>query len=199
VSTARLEAFSDGVLAIAVTLLVLDIRVPDPSGHGSLAHRLGTEWPHYTAYAVSFLTIGVIWINHHAMVRRMARADHTVLVLNLVLLLTIGLLPFTTALMAEYVQRSSGEHLAAAIYAGSFLVMALAFFSMQRYLLYGSSNLAADRIDERLRRRIAWRNFAGLVPYALAVAVAPLSSYATLILCGAVALFYALPQTTADA
>lgn len=199
VSTARLEAFSDGVLAIAVTLLVLDIRVPDPAGGGSLAHRLGAQWPHYAAYAVSFLTIGVIWINHHAMVRRMARADHTVLVLNLLLLLTIGVLPFSTALMAEYVQRSSGQHLAAAIYGGSFLLMSIAFFSMQRYLLYGSGNLLEARIDERLRRRIAWRNFAGLTPYAIAVAVAPLSPYATLILCGAVALFYALPQTTADA
>ena len=197
-STARLEAFSDGVLAIAITLLVLDIHVPDPAQRGSLASRLGSQWPHYAAYAVSFLTIGVIWINHHAMLRRMARADHTVLVLHLVLLLTIGVLPFTTALMAEYVRRSSGEHLASAVYAGSFLLMAIAFFTMQRYLLYGRGSLLRDHIGETARKRIARQNFAGLLPYAIATAVAPLSSYATLAICAAVAVFYALPQTTAE-
>jgi uncharacterized membrane protein len=198
VSTARLEAFSDGVLAIAITLLVLDIQVPDPAKPGSLASRLGSEWPHYVAYAVSFLTIGVIWINHHAMIRRMARANHTVLVLNLVLLLTVGVLPFTTALMAEYVRRPNGQDLASAIYAGSFLLMSIAFFSMQRYLVYGKGGLLSDHIDERARRRVARRNVAGLLPYAIATAVAPLSAYATLAICGAVAVFYALPQTTAE-
>ena len=66
----RLEAFSDGVFAIAITLLVLDIHVPDPTATASLAAALGDQWPSYVAYAVSFLTIGIIWINHHAMIRR---------------------------------------------------------------------------------------------------------------------------------
>jgi uncharacterized membrane protein len=198
VSTGRLEAFSDGVIAIAITLLVLNIHVPAPETTRSLAAQLGHQWPEYVAYAVSFMTIGVIWINHHAMLRRLARANHTVLVLNLLLLLTLGLLPFSTALMAVYVHADHGQHLAAAISAGSFLLMAVAFFTMQHYLLFGGGDLVHERIDEQSRRRIAYRNRAGLVPYAVALALAPLSSYATLALCGAVAVFYALPTTTAD-
>ena len=96
-TTNRLEAFSDGVLAVAITLLVLDIRVPDPgSGGHSLAHNLLHAWPNYAAYVTSFITIGIIWVNHHAMIGRLREADHTILVLNLFLLLSIGLLPFAT-------------------------------------------------------------------------------------------------------
>jgi uncharacterized membrane protein len=198
VNTGRLEAFSDGVIAIAITLLVLDIHVPAPETTRSLAAQLGRQWPEYVAYAVSFLTIGVIWINHHAMLRRLASANHTVLVLNLLLLMTLGLLPFTTALMAVYVHADHGQHLAAAIYAGSFLLMGVAFFAMQHYVLFGGGNLVPEQIGQQARQDIARRNRLGLVPYAVALAVAPLSSYATLAICAAVAVFYALPTTTAD-
>ena len=124
-SPGRLEAFSDGVFAIAITLLVLDIHVPDPSTTADLAQQLGSQWPSYVAYGVSFLTIGIIWINHHAMLRRIKAIDHEILILNLLLLLCVGLLPFTTALMAAYLKESEGETLAAAIYAGSFLLMSV--------------------------------------------------------------------------
>jgi hypothetical protein len=79
------------------------------------------EWPSFAAYVISFATIGIIWINHHVMIRRLKTVDHTILMLNLVLLLSIGLLPFTTALMAAYLNQAHGQHLAAAIYSGSFL------------------------------------------------------------------------------
>jgi uncharacterized membrane protein len=194
-STGRLEAFSDGVIAIAVTLLVLDIHVP-PADGGALGHRLAEQWPSYAAYVVSFATIGVIWINHHAAIDRVARADHTLLVLNLLLLLTVAVLPFTTALMAEYLREGEGQHLAAAIYAGSLLVMSLAFFAMQQHVLRREGVLD-ERIGAAARRRVRLRNVAGLGPYAAAVALAAVSSYATLALCGLVALYYALPATTA--
>src|SRR5256714_2160676 len=126
-SKARVEAFSDAVIAVAITLLALDLRVPDPAAPGSLAHHLGQQWPSYAAYVVSFLTIGIIWINHHAMIRRLRAVDHSMLVLNLLLLLCIGALPFTTALIAEYLRASQGQHLAAAIYACSFLAMSVTF------------------------------------------------------------------------
>ena len=119
----RLEAFSDGVFAIAITLLVLDIHVPEPMSGTDLAGELGAQWPSYVAYAVSFLTIGIIWINHHAMIRRLRAVDHEVLVANLLLLLFVGLLPFTTHLMATYLKEGEGDHLAAAIYSGSFLAI----------------------------------------------------------------------------
>src|SRR5947209_203948 len=133
-SKTRIEAFSDGVIAVAITLLALNLN-PDPPGAGTLAHRLGTQWPNYAAYVISFLTIGIIWVNHHAMLRRIVTVDHTILILNLVLLLTIGVLPFSTALMARYLTSSAGANLAAAVYAGPFLPMAVAFFAMHRHLL----------------------------------------------------------------
>ena len=91
VSTNRLESFSDGVLAVAITLLVLDLKPPNSShlGHGLLA-----DWPHYAAYVTSFVTIGIIWINHHVMIGRLRQTDHAILMLNIVLLLTIAALPF---------------------------------------------------------------------------------------------------------
>src|SRR4051794_25870940 len=162
-SKARIEAFSDAVIAVAITLLALDLRVPDPASPGSLAHHLGQQWPNYSAYVVSFLTIGIIWINHHAMLQRLARVDHTVLVLNLLLLLTIGVLPFSTALMAEYLNASHGQNLAAVIYGGSFLLMALAFFAMQRYMLLAKRQLFQDRLTPAVRRAVLRRNAIGLV------------------------------------
>lgn len=197
-SPTRLEAFSDGVLAIAITLLVLDIHVPPPHGDGSLAHQLGAQWPSYAAYLTSFLTIGIIWINHHAMIRRLRAVDHTILTLNLLLLLTIGVLPFTTALVAAYVKQGHGQHLAAAIYAGSYLLMSLAFAATNRHILFAKPSLHRVPMEEQERRSILRRGVVGLVPYLIATALAAVSAYATLAICAAVALFYALPLTTAD-
>ncbi len=194
-STNRLEAFSDGVIAIAITLLVLDIRVPEPSATESLARALGEMWPNYAAYVVSFMTIGIIWINHHALVRRLREADHSVLILNLFLLLTIAVLPFTTALLAAYIGED-GDHLAAAVYAGSLLAMAVSFLVLQRRILFSGSRLLQDHITEKDRTLIWHRNQAGILPYAVAVAIAPVSAYATLILCALIAVFYARPATT---
>jgi uncharacterized membrane protein len=198
VTKVRLEAFSDGVIAIAITLLVLDIKVPDPREPGTLAHRVADHWPQFAAYGVSFATIGIIWINHHAMIRRLASVDHTIMVLNLLVLATIGLLPWSTSLMAAYVRSSSGEHLAAALYAGSFLAMGLAFYGLQRHILRAKRGLLEQPLPDAAIRSILRRGAAGLVPYALAAALAAVSPYATLALCGAIALFYALPSTTAD-
>jgi TMEM175 potassium channel family protein len=197
VSTNRLESFSDGVIAVAVTLLVLNIDVPPP-GSGSLGHELLKQWPTYAAYATSFITIGIIWINHHAMISRLGRADHTILMLNLALLLSIGVLPFGTDLVATYLREGHGQHLAAAIYAGLLLVMSLAFATLNRHILYAKPNMLAAPIEAERRRKILARGIAGLVPYAIAVAVAPISAYLTVILCAAVAVFYALPIATGE-
>jgi uncharacterized membrane protein len=197
-SKTRLEAFSDGVIAVAITLLALDLHVPDPAGPGTLAHRLAEQWPNYAAYVVSFLTIGIIWINHHAMLRRLVGVDHAILLLNLLLLLTIVVLPFSTALMAEYLKASHGQNLAAAVWSGSFLVMALAFFAMQRHLLIAKQHLLQQDLTPEVRRWVLRRNAAGLIPYAIATAAAILSPYLTLAICAIVAVFYALPGTPAD-
>jgi uncharacterized membrane protein len=198
-STARLEAFSDGVIAVAITLLVLDIRVPPPGhrdGHGHverLIDALGSDWPHYAAYVVSFATIGIIWINHHAMIARLREADHSILVLNVLLLMTIVAIPFATSLMATYLRASTGQHLAAALYSGVFLAMAVAFTALNAQILLRRPQLMGDGASLALRRATFRRASAGLVPYAIATALAAVSPYVTLAICGALAAFYALP------
>jgi uncharacterized membrane protein len=125
-STARLEAFSDGVFAIAITLLVLDLNVPEPDSlHGmSLADALARQWPAYFAYLVSFLVIGIIWINHHAMCALARRVDRRTLFANLFLLLTVSVIPYPTRMLAAYLTVPGRDgHTAAAIYAATMVVM----------------------------------------------------------------------------
>ena len=97
----RLEAFSDGVLAVAVTLLVLDLHA-DPASLDSLAAQLRQEWPSFAAYLVSFFIVGVIWINHHALFALMARVDRLLMFYNLLLLLFVTTIPFTTSTLASW-------------------------------------------------------------------------------------------------
>ncbi len=147
-----MEVFSDGVFAIAITLLVLEIHVPEPGAGESLGHELLAQWPSYAAFVVSFLTIGIIWINHHAMVRRLRVTDHSILIWNLLLLMTVSALPFTTALMAAYLKQGQGESLAAAVYSGSFLLMSLVFSGMKRHILFERVDFLEQGLDESLRR-----------------------------------------------
>jgi uncharacterized membrane protein len=193
VSTARLEAFSDGVIAVAITLLVLNIDLPTLAPGESLAHGLGHQWPVYGAYVVSFLTIGIIWINHHVMIGRLREADRTILFLNLLLLMSIAILPFATKLMAAYLRHSSGQHLAAAVYSGAFLVMGLLFAALNAHILLAKHPKLKQPLPLERRRQILVRSIAGVIPYAIATALAAASPYATIAICGALAVFYALP------
>jgi uncharacterized membrane protein len=192
VSTGRLESFSDGVIAVAITLLVLNIAVPKPPDP-HLGRSLGNQWPVYAAYATSFITIGIIWINHHVMISRLARADHTILILNLVLLLTIAVIPFGTSLMATYLKQGQGDKLAAGIYAGIFLAMALAFSALSRMILLHRSHMLKVQLSLEQRRKILARGRAGLPPYVIATGIAAVSAYAAVAICAALAAFYALP------
>ncbi|MBV9415898.1 MAG: DUF1211 domain-containing protein [Solirubrobacterales bacterium] len=198
-TTGRLEAFSDGVIAVAITLLVLNISVPVVNPHAppgacrTLGCALARQWPVYAAFVTSFLTIGIIWINHHVMIRRLREPDHMILFLNLLLLMSIAVLPFATDLMAKYLQRSSGQHLAAAIYSGAFLVMAVFFSLLNRHLLLVKPHRLREELPLEIRRRILVRSVSGVFPYAIATALALVSSYVTLAICLALAVFYAFP------
>jgi uncharacterized membrane protein len=191
-STNRLEAFSDGVFAIAITLLVLDIHVPEP-GSGHLGHELLTQWPSYAAYVVSFITIGIIWINHHAAFSRLRAVDHSILIWNLLLLLSVGILPFTTSLMATYLKESSGESLAAAVYGASYLLMGGVFVMTNRQILFRRPQLLKEPIDPAEARNILHFAALGQLPYVAAVVLAFVSPYITLAICAACAIYYALP------
>lgn len=191
--TNRVESFSDGVIAVAITLLVLGIKVPPAGGEHSLGSELGHQWPEYVAYAVSFMTIGIIWINHHVMINRLRDVDHPILMLNLLLLMSIGLLPFATELMATYLRHPHGQTLAAAVYGGAFLLMAVCFATLNRHILIVKAHMLSTELSLDSRRRILSRSIRGLIPYAVATALAFVSAYATLAICGALAIYYALP------
>jgi uncharacterized membrane protein len=193
VSTARLEAFSDGVIAVAITLLVLNIDLPHLEPGQSLTGGLIGQWQVYVAYVVSFLTIGIIWINHHVMIGRLRETDRTILFLNLLLLMSIAVLPFATRLMAAYLKERHGQHVATAVYSGSFLVMAVFFTALNRHILLTKAHLLHTELPVEQRRQILYRSIAGVAPYAVATALAALSAYLTLAICAGLAIFYALP------
>jgi uncharacterized membrane protein len=193
VSTSRLEAFSDGVIAVAITLLVLNVDLPNLKPGQSLISGLINQWPVYVAYVVSFMTIGIIWINHHVMIGRLREADRTILFLNLLLLMSIALLPFATRLMAAYLRQSHGEHLATGLYSGSFLLMAVFFATLNRHILLTKAHLLNADLPFEQRRQILLRSIAGVVPYAIATALAVVSADLTLAICAALGIFYAFP------
>jgi uncharacterized membrane protein len=128
--TARVEFFSDAVFAIAITLLVLDIKVPTREQH--LAAALLHQWPSYLAFLVSFANIGIMWINHHRMFTHIKRCNDVLLLLNLLLLLGVSIVPFPTATLAEHL-RQPDERIAALLYNAIFLFIATAFNVLWRY------------------------------------------------------------------
>ncbi len=188
-ATDRLEAFSDGVFAVAITLLVLDLSVRGTPGH--LAHDLLAEWPHYATYVVSFLTVGIIWTNHHRQFERIERADHTLRMLNLLLLMFVTLIPFPTGLLARNLQSPSDEEVAAIAYACSLLAMGLAFYAT--YYWSARAGLFADWVDPGDVRYYRWRNIRGLGVYVAAIGVAFVSAPISLVLCGVNGVYFALP------
>jgi len=185
--TVRLETFSDGVFAIAATLLVLEFSVSSVPGV-RLGHELLHLWPSYLAYATSFLTIGIIWINHHYCVETIARADRTLLFLNLLLLLTVAFMPFPTKLVAQYLQQP-GERPAVYAYDATFLVMAVVYNGWWRYASTGR-RLIGERVPDSAVRAISRAFNPGVPMYALIFVVALVSPLASVILTLAVAAFY---------
>jgi uncharacterized membrane protein len=192
VPTSRLEAFSDGVFAIAITLLVLEIPVPDVQD-GELAHALGGQWPVYAAYVVSFATVGIIWINHHAVLGYVRRVDRGLLLLNLLLLLWVGLIPWPTAVLAEYMRSGGGdERTAALLYACTMTLMGASFGSMWLYITSRDRCWAPGLTPADMRGRT--RSFViGTPIYALSIGLAIVSAPACLAINALLAVFYAHP------
>ena len=124
--TGRIEAFSDGVFAIAITLLVLDLDVP-ASAYSNLWRGFADQWPAYLGFTTSFVTIGGIWMLHHGIFRRLRYANNVVMRINLVLLMAVSFLPFPTRLVAEAIDSSSAERAAVIIYGASLLGISILF------------------------------------------------------------------------
>lgn len=186
-STSRTEAFSDGIFAIAATLLVLELKVPHVEA-GQLLGALLEGWPSYATYAVSFLTIGIIWVNHHTIMDRVRRVDRPLLFLNLVFLMLVAAIPFPTALLADYLGEGGDDRLAAAIYGGMMWAMGLAICAIWAYVV--RSNILHEGVDRDLARRSLRTFAAGIPAYPLGIVVSTLSAELGLVVYAIIALFY---------
>ena len=193
--TARVEAFSDGVFAIAITLLVLEIKVPPPhlTGHGgTLFQALLDLWPSYIGYLISFVTIGIMWVNHHSMFVLIRRTDRYFLLLSVVFLMFIAFLPFPTALLAEYLTEPKGRRLAVAVYSASFILIALAYNAVWWYAAREGRLLEPDA-DREAVETIGKRYLIGPAAYGLSFVLAFVNAWASLAIHGLLAAFYVLP------
>ena len=191
----RLEAFSDGVFAVAITLLALDLTVAGP-GHGRLIDQLYDKWPAFLAYLISFFMIGIVWVNHHALVRSITKVDRTLLFLNLVLLLFVVLIPFATATEADYFPANDRDaQLAMTLYAGAFLGMSVGFAAIFEWTLHG------QRVYQPLPPEKHWaaraRFVGGGLVYVVAIIVALFNAVAAFVLIALVAVYYIFERTPA--
>jgi uncharacterized membrane protein len=190
VATGRVEAFSDGVFAIAITLLILVIEPPRSGAH--LGHELLRLWPSYVAYAVSFLTIGIMWVNHHTLFRHFERVDRPLLLLNIGLLMLIAFVPFPTRIAAEFLRSDADRRAAALLYGTTMTITAIFFFATW---FYGSRNLLSPDSDHREVSGITRSYLPGAPTYALATVLAFVDARVSLILFAAIAIFYALSSS----
>jgi uncharacterized membrane protein len=184
--TGRLETFSDGVFAIAATLLVLEFSVTSTE---NLDHQLLHLWPSYLAYVTSFLTIGIIWMNHHHTVSLLGRIDRTMLFVNNLLLLTVAFLPFPTGLVGKAIQQGHGEQAAALAYAGTLVVMAALHQVWWRYARV-NRRLIADETPDSALRAVDRAYLPGLPMYGAVLVLAFFSPLAAVVLTLAIAAFY---------
>jgi len=193
VSKGRVEALSDGVFAIVVTLLVLEIKVPHVADHGSiaeLANALGTLAPKFVSWVISFATVCVIWLNHHRLFMRIGRLDNGLFWLNANLLLWTSFIPFPTALMGDY----PGNRLAASFYGIVMLLMAFAFVLM-RWRLHRHDGLLQDSADRELFRQGTRRSvWMGPVAYGIGASLAWVFPPAAFVCYAAIAAYFVLPR-----
>jgi len=191
--TGRIETFSDGVFAIAITLLIIEIGVPHAQGTESLFDELVQEWPSYFGYATSFLVIGTVWANHHNRFRLISRSDHILLFLNVVFLMCVAFIPFPTALLAEYIREEKYRITAVAVYSGTLAVTAIFFTALWLYAA-ADYRLVDRTVDPLLLRAMTRRYVFGMLLYILAFALAFLSPTASLALIVILALIFVLPE-----
>ncbi len=193
-SPARVEAFSDGVFAIIITLLVLDLHVPrrDELDNHSLAAVLLEQWPLYLSYALSFLQVGVVWINHHTMFHYIQRSDHVLLFHNLMLLLCTALVPFTTAIFAEYgLAMRSDIQVAAFIYSAALGAAGIFFNLVWQHAL--RAHLVNSHADANRLHALSWHWMFVPVFYGVAFVLTFASPYLSVATYALLLCYYALP------
>jgi uncharacterized membrane protein len=189
VSKQRLEAFSDGVFAIAITLLILTIA--QPANYHDLQHDIVDRLPDFAAYVVSFSVIGIMWFNHHSIFAHFARVDRGLVYLNLLLLLTIAFIPYPTQVFGEALRQGSGAEVAAVMYSATMTVNAYVWSALWLYASRGRRLLNAA-FPESERRPASLAFSIGVVFYTASVGVAFINAYACLAFHALLAVYYAL-------
>jgi uncharacterized membrane protein len=188
--TGRLEAFSDGVFAIAITLLVLDIAVPVGAG-AHLLRSVAHLWPSYLGYVVSFSTIGAIWLGHNAITDYLDRADAVFMRLNLLLLLVVAFLPFPTKLFADFIGEGRPERVATNVYGISLLVASTLLLVLWRYAVHARL-VRPDTADEEVQL-LTQRLTPGLAGYLVLIVVGFFAPLVAAVGYLAIAVFFILP------
>jgi uncharacterized membrane protein len=189
--TQRIEAFSDGVFAIAITLLIIEIAVPHVEGEESLGKALREEWPSYFAYVLSFVTIGIYWANHHSFFKLFHHVDHGFLILNVLFLMTIAFLPFPTAVLAEYMEHDEQRQAAIAFYSLGLLLPALAWLSLWAWA--NIQELVVHDLDPAYRRFLTRQYVGSCLVYLVAFLLAFVTQWAALAICTGITALYLLP------
>jgi uncharacterized membrane protein len=203
--TGRVEAFSDGVFAVAITLLVLNLRVPiagvDVKSDGQdVLGFLGTQWPSYLAYVTSFLTVLVIWLNHHMLFKLIGHADQVLMIYNGLLLMLVCIVPFSTSLLAEYVTSTdmTNQRVVGVVYSGLFILVSIAFNLLWRYASTGRRLLDEATRQEHIDG--VNRSFRlGPLAYIVALALAFVDVRICIGVNCVLAIYWALPHTPRSA
>jgi uncharacterized membrane protein len=194
--TDRLETFCDGVFAIAITLLVLEIRAPTEDAirlYGGLVPALARLWPSYLGYTISFLTLGIMWANHHSIFEYIRRSDRYFLIISVVFLMFVSFLPFPTRVLAEHLADSHERTAAVAFYSATLFVIALAYNAVWRYGVAGGRLLGSD-VDMEGLRTISRRYLLGPLGYGLSFVLAFVNPWASLTVHGLLAAMFLLPE-----
>jgi uncharacterized membrane protein len=187
--TARIEAFSDGVFAIAITLLILEIKVPLP-GNSPLSAQLLRLWPSFLAYIISFAFIGIMWINHHRLFTHIKRADNTLLFTNLLLMFGVTSVPYPTALLAQHLG-NPGERTAVVVYQGTYV--ALAFFFNILWRSARAHHLLGKEVDLAAAQKISSQYSVGPLFYLICLGLVWVSVPLSLLANVGLAVFFAIP------
>jgi uncharacterized membrane protein len=190
VDRTRLEAFSDGVFAVAITLLALNLTVAGPG----LQHQLYEHRWSFAAYLISFFVIGIIWVNHHVVIKSIAKVDRTLLFLNLVLLLFVVLIPFSTATAAQYLPVGGVDvKVAMAMYSAVFLGMSVGFGLIFEWTLHGDHRTVPLPPQAHWRARLRFVGGSGV--YVVAIVVSLFNAIVAFALIALVALYYIVERT----
>lgn len=185
--TSRVEAFSDGVFAIAITLLILDVRLPSNVETGKIASALLKLWPSYLAFLTSFGTIGIMWMNHHRLFNLINGIDDGLIALNALLLLGVTWVPFPTAILAQHLL-GTDQYVSAAFYSGSYVIIAIMFnvlwrYAVKRKLVVHHANVSA----------ISRQYYFGPLFYLIALLIGLKNATACLIFNLLLVIYFALP------